>query len=276
MFNSLLNFFTKKEDNHTFLGHLTQLRKYLIRSVLSIIIFAIVAFFFRDFLFNTVILLPSDTKFITYRALCNIGTLLNFDSLCLPPFSLNLINIELAGQFRYHLLISIIAGIIVAFPFIVWQLWLFIKPALKEKELKSARGAVAYISGLFMIGILFGYYIIAPLTINFLATYELSANIKNQITIGSYISTISVLTLSMGFVFELPVLIYFLTNIGLLTSSFLKKYRSFAIVIIFIVAGFITPSTDMFSQCLVAIPLWALFEISIFISKKVERKRNVI
>jgi sec-independent protein translocase protein TatC len=266
----------KKDEDLTFWGHLNQLRNYLIRSVLAILVLAIVAFFFRDFLFNTVILLPSNTEFITYRALCKIGTLINYDGLCLKQISLNLINIEIGGQFRYHLLISIIAGIVVAFPFIAWQLWLFVKPALKEAELKSARGFVGYISGLFLIGILFGYYIIAPLTINFLINYELSANIKNQITIGSYISMLSILTLSMGLVFELPVLVYGLTSIRILTSAFLRKYRRHAIVVIFILAGFITPSTDAFSQILVALPLYALFEISIFISKRVERNREPI
>jgi len=276
MLKYIFGFLKKKEDNLTFWEHINQLRIYLIRSALAIIGFAVVAFFFKDFIFNTVILLPSDTKFITYKALCKLGALINVEGLCFHPFSLNLINIEMGGQFRYHLLISFIAGIIISFPFIIWQLWLFIKPALKEQELKSARGAVAYISGLFLTGILFGYYFIAPLTINFLATYELSSNIKNQITIGSYISTISVLTLAMGLVFELPVFVYFLTKIRILTSSFLKKYRKHAIVIIFIAAGFITPSTDMFSQIIVAIPLLVLFEFSIFISKRVENKREPI
>lgn len=276
MFKYLFGFLKKKDNQHTFLGHLDQLRIYLIRSVLVIIGFTIIAFFYKDFLFNTVLLLPSDTKFITYKVLCKLGMLINLDGLCFKPFSLNLINIEMGGQFRYHLLISFITGIIISFPFIIWQLWLFIKPALKEHELKSTRGAVAYISGLFLTGILFGYYLIAPLIINFLATYELSSNIKNQITIGSYISTISVLTLSMGLVFELPVLVYFLTKIGILTSSYLRKYRKHAIVIIFIVAGFITPSTDMFSQILVAMPLLVLFECSIIISKRVEKNREPV
>lgn len=271
MLKFLAGIFQNREDDLSFWGHLNQLRNHLVRSILAIIVFSVVAFFFRDFFFNTIILLPSDTGFITYRVLCKLGTLLNIDSLCFQSVSLNLINIELGGQFRYHLLISIIAGIIVAFPYIALQLWWFIKPALKENEKKSAKGAVAYISGLFMTGILFGYFIIAPLTINFLANYELSANIKNQITIGSYISTLAMLTLSMGLVFELPVLVYLLTKIRILTSSFLRKYRKHSIVLIFILAGFITPSTDAFSQILVALPLYILFEISIFISKRAEK-----
>ncbi|NCO56503.1 MAG: twin-arginine translocase subunit TatC [Bacteroidetes bacterium CG_4_10_14_3_um_filter_31_20] len=276
MFKFLFGFLKKKEQNSTFWGHLDVLRKYLFRSVIAIFVFAIIAFLYKDFIFNTIILLPSDTKFITYRAFCKIGTLLNFDGLCFRPFKLNLINTELGGQFRYHLMISAITGIIAAFPFIAWQLWLFIKPALKEKELKSSKGIILYISSLFFIGVLFGYFLVAPLTINFLATYELSSNINNLISISSYISILTILTLSMGIVFELPVLIYFLTKIDLLSSSFLRKYRKHAIVVIAILAAFITPSGDMFSMLLVGFPIWGLFEISIFVSKKVEKNRKVI
>lgn len=276
MFKLLFGFFKKKEDNLTFWGHVDLLRKYLFRSVLAIIFFAIAAFFFKDFIFNTIIMLPSDTKFVTYKVFCKIGTLINFEGLCFQPFHLDLINTEIGGQFRYHLLISAISGIIIAFPFIVWQMWLFIKPALKEKELKSSKGIIFYITTLFLTGVLFGYFLISPLTINFLATYELSANIKNFISIGSYISILTILTLSMGLVFELPVLIYFLTKIEILSSSFLKRYRRHAIVIIAVLAAFITPSGDMFSMVLVGFPIWVLFEISINISKRVEAKRKNI
>jgi sec-independent protein translocase protein TatC len=168
----------------------------------------------------------------------------------------------------------VISGIIVAFPFIVLQLWLFVKPALKDSELRSSKGVIFYISGLFITGVLFGYFLICPLTINFLATYELSSNIKNMISVGSYISILTILTLSMGIVFELPVLIFFLTKIGLLTSAFLRKYRRHSIVVIAIAAAFITPSGDMFSMVLVGFPIWVLFEISIAISKRVEARRK--
>ena len=276
MFSFLFGFLKKKEDNPTFWTHVDALRKYLVRSIIAIFVFAIGAFVYKDFIFNKIILFPSDTRFITYRAFCKIGTLLKFDGLCFQPFQLDLVNTEIGGQFRYHLLISFVVGIIVAFPFIAWQMWLFIKPALKEKELKSSRGVIFYISGLFLFGVLFGYYLVSPLTINFLATYELSANIKNFITVGSYISILTILTLSMGIVFELPVLIYFLTKIGLLSSAFLRKYRRHAIVIIAILAAFITPSGDMFSMLLVGFPIWVLFEISIFVSRKVEKNRKEI
>lgn len=260
----------------TFWDHADVLRKYLIRSILAIIVFAVVAFCYKSFIFDTVILAPSQPSFITYRVLCKLAAWVNIPELCVTHIPMDLINIEIGGQFRYHMLISFIAGIIIAFPFIVIQFWRFIKPALTEKERHYSRGMVFYISSLFLIGVLFGYYVIAPLTINFLASYELSPMIKNNITISSYISTISVLSLSMGLVFELPVLIYFLTKINILTPVFLKKNRKYAIIIIFIVAGFITPSTDMFSQILVALPLFFLYEISIYVSKKVQKSKQEI
>ncbi|OFX40778.1 MAG: twin arginine-targeting protein translocase TatC [Bacteroidetes bacterium GWA2_32_17] len=276
MFKFLFGFLKKKEQNSTFWGHLDVLRKYLFRSIIAILVFAVIAFIYKDIIFNSIILLPSDSKFITYRALCKIGTLLNVDGLCFKSIELNLINTEIGGQFRFHLLISAISGIIIAFPFIAWQMWLFIKPALKDKEVKSSKGIIFFISSLFLIGVLFGYFIVAPLTINFLLTYELSSNIKNLISIGSYISMLSILTLAMGIVFELPVLIFFLTKIDLLSSQFLRSHRKHAIVVIAILAAFITPSGDAFSMTLVGIPIWALYEISIFVSKKVEKNRKVI
>lgn len=269
MFGFLFRSLQKKSDDMTFWDHADVLRRYLIRAVLAIVVCAVVAFCYKSFVFDTVILAPSQSSFITYRILCKLASLVNIPELCVTHIPMELINIEIGGQFRYHMLISFIAGIIVAFPFIVFQFWMFIKPALTEKEQHYSRGMVFYISSLFTIGVLFGYYVIAPLTINFLASYELSSIIKNNITISSYISTISVLSLSMGLVFELPVLIYFLSKIGMLTPIFLKKNRKYAVLIIFILAGFITPSTDMFSQILVALPLYILYEVSIYISNRV-------
>jgi len=276
MFKYLFSFFKKEEDNMHFWEHIDQLRKYLFRSVIAIFTFSIVAFFYKNFIFNTLILSPSDTKFITYRVLCKLGSLVHIDGLRVQPFHLDLINIELGGQFRYHILISFVTGVIAAFPFIAWQICLFIKPALNEKELKNSRGIIFYITILFLIGVLFGYYVIVPLTVNFLSTYELSGSIKNNITIGSYISTVSVLTLSMGLVFELPMLVYFLTKIRILTAAFLRKSRKYAIVLVFIIAGFITPSTDAFTQTIVAMPLFILYEISIIISKRVGKSLEKI
>src|SRR3989339_517221 len=268
IFDFLFRKFSRKTQDMTFLEHVDVLRSYLIRAILAIFLFSILAFFFKNIVFDIIILGPKTPDFITYKVLCKIAALTDFKSLCIDVLPFKLINIDLAGQFRYHLVISIISGIILAAPYIFYQLWLFVKPALTDKELGYAKGMVFYISSLFFTGVLFGYFIIVPLTVNFLATYELSAQIENTITIGSYISIVAVLSLSMGLVFELPVLIYFLSRIGILTPVFLRKYRKHAVVVILILAGFITPSTDMFSQILVAMPLYILYEISIHISKR--------
>lgn len=271
MFGFLFRSLQKKSDDLGFWDHIDVLRKYLIRAILAIVTVSIVAFFYKDFLFNSVILAPSQASFITYRVLCKLAFLLNIPALCVTQIPLQLINIEMGGQFHFHILISFIAGMILSFPIVVYQFWRFIKPALTDKEKHYSRGLVFYISCLFTLGVLFGYYVIAPLTINFLASYELSSLIKNNITIGSYISTISGLSLSMGLVFELPILIFFLTKIGLITPQFLRTKRKYAAIIIFIVAGFITPSTDMFSQVLVSVPLFLLYELSYYISKRAKK-----
>ncbi|MCX6230101.1 MAG: twin-arginine translocase subunit TatC [Bacteroidetes bacterium] len=275
MFGFLFRSLQQKTDDMGFWDHVEVLRTYIIRSLLSIVILSFVAFFNKDFLFNSIILAPSEPSFITYRVLCKLGDLLNAPGLCVTKIPLQLINIELGGQFSYHIMISFICGIILAFPFIVLQFWLFIKPALRENERKHSTGIVFYISILFIIGVLFGFYVITPLTINFLASYQLSPLIINNITISSYISSVSGLSLSMGLVFELPVLIFFLSKIGIITPKFIREKRKYAIIIIFIVAGFITPSTDMFTQVLVSIPLFMLYELSYFISKKTVKKVEI-
>ena len=271
MFGFLFRSLQSKSEDMAFWDHVDILKRYIIRAFVSIFFFSIVAFFYKSFIFNSVILAPSVPSFVTYRVLCKLSVLLNVPDLCVTQIPLQLINTDIGGQFRYHILISAIAGFILAFPFIIYQLWRFIKPALTDKERKYSTGIVFYISSLFTVGVLFGYYVISPLTINFLASYELSPLIKNYITISSYISTVSVLSLSMGLVFEMPVLIFFLTKIGIITPKFLRKNRKYAFVIILIIAGFITPSTDMFTQLIVTMPLYFLYEISYYISKRVRK-----
>lgn len=266
---------SEKTEDQTFWDHADVLRKYLIRSILLIFLFAITAFFFKDFIFNAIIMGPKHPDFITYRLLCSLGKQFHVDSLCFKEIPFNLINIELGGQFRWHMIISIVTGIIIGFPFNLYQLWLFVKPALRPSELKNSRGTLFYITALFSLGVLFGYYIILPLTINFLANYELSTDIKNQITIASYISTATWLPISTGLVFELPVLVFFLAKIGLITAKFLRRNRKYSIVLILILAGIITPSTDMFSQILVALPLYALYEVSISIAARINKKQRL-
>jgi sec-independent protein translocase protein TatC len=233
-----------------------------------------VAFAFKDILFDTIILGPKSKDFITYRLLCKLGKALAMPSLCVDPSSFQIININLAGQFLAHMNISLIAGLILALPYILWELWRFIKPGLTEKEVRASRGAIFVIFLLFITGVLFSYFIVAPLMINFLGGYSVSENVRNQIALTSYVSNITLLTLLMGVVFELPVVILLLTKIGIITPMMLKKYRKHTIVVILIVAGVITPSPDVFSQLIVAFPLYGLFEISLVISSRSYKKKK--
>jgi sec-independent protein translocase protein TatC len=274
--SGLLNFGRKKnEDEMTFWEHLDVLRGTIWRSLLVVLVLSLIAFAFKDILFDTIILGPKSKDFITYRLMCKIGAMLSMPSLCIAPSHFDLININLAGQFLAHMNISLVAGLILSLPYILWELWRFIKPGLTEKEVRASRGAIFVIFLLFITGVLFSYFIVAPLMINFLGGYTVSSSVKNQIALTSYVSNITLLTLLMGLVFELPVIILLLTKIGILTPLMLKKYRKHTIVVILILAGVITPSPDMFSQLIVAIPLYLLFEISLVISSRIYRRKQL-
>jgi sec-independent protein translocase protein TatC len=250
------------------------LRGTLWRSVVAILVTSIAAFAFKEVLFDDIILAPKSKTFITYRAFCKLGEWFSMPSLCIDPSQFQLININLAGQFTSHMNISLIAGLILALPYVLWELWRFIKPGLNDDEVRSSRGAVTIISLLFILGVLFSYFIAAPLMINFLGGYAVSAAVSNQIALTSYVSSITMMTLLMGLLFELPVLILFLTKIGIVTPQFLRKYRKHTVIAILIIAGVITPSPDVFSQLIVAIPLYALFELSLAISSRMYRKKQ--
>lgn len=256
------------EKEMSFWDHLTELRKRLIRMVLAWVVMSIVAFANSRFIFDKILLAPKDTDFITYRWLCRLGELIHVDTLCLPPMSLTIINLNLSGQFITDMTVSMFAGLILAFPIIIFQLWQFVMPALYIKERKYARRAVFVMSFLFMIGVLFSYYFMVPWTLNFLGTYQVSEMVANQISLSSYISTVTSTILGVGLVFELPVVVYVLAKIGIITSEFLKKNRKYSFVIILIVAAIITPP-DVFSQMMVTIPLYSLYEISILVAKRV-------
>jgi len=258
-------------EEMTFLGHLGELRKHLFRSALAITAGFFIAMFAKEFIFTHIILAPQHDDFITYKFLCFLGRTLHIDQLCLQKIKLKIINTQLSGQFMMHMYISMICGIIIAMPYVVWELWRFIKPALTLKEQKNSSGAVIIISILFLTGVVFSYLILFPWTINFLGSYVLSPEIENNIIIQSYVSTMTTMILWTGVVFELPVVVYFLSKVGILTPSFLKKYRRYAIVIIFIIAAIITPP-DIFSQTIMAIPLILLYEASILVSKRAVRK----
>jgi len=258
----------------TFWEHLEELRGTLLRSLAGIVVFALLAFVFKEILFDHIILAPKEKTFITYRLLCRLSEVTGISSLCVDPSSFQIININLAGQFMSHMTISLVAGLIMAMPFVVWQFWRFIKPGLTETEVRHTRGAVFTISGLFLAGVLFSYFIVVPLMVNFLGGYEVSGMVLNQISLTSYTGAISMMTLLMGLMFELPVVVVFLTQAGILTPAFLRKYRKHTVVAILILSGVITPSPDIFSQLIVALPLYGLFEISVTISGRIHRSRH--
>lgn len=264
----------KKDPNSEmhFLDHLEALRWHLVRSAASIIVFALVAFFNKEILFDKIILGAKNPDFLTYRIMCYIGNRFNLD-LCIKELPFTLINIDMSGQFTMHIYVAFIAGFILAFPYFLWEIWRFIKPALSQKEIGYSRGIVFFSSLLFISGVLFGYYVISPLSINFLGSYQVSTQVANQISLDSFISIVTILTLSAGVVFELPIIIYFLTKIGIVTPKFLRTYRKHAMIIILIVAAVITPSPDVTSQMLVATPLFILYEISIGVSAMVLRNK---
>lgn len=260
-----------QEGEMSFLEHLEVLRWHLIRSVSAIFIVAIAAFIAKGFIFDTLLLGPKSPDFWTYRKLCELSEKFNLsDLLCITEIPFDLINISMAGQFSTHIFVSIIAGVVVAFPYIMFEIWRFIKPGLYSTERKYASGMVFYTSVLFIMGVLFGYYIIAPLSVNFLGSYRVSETVLNQIDLNSYFSTIATLVLASGAVFELPVLIYFLTKIGFVTPQILREYRRHAVVGILILAAVITPP-DVSSQILVFFPLMLLYEVSIWVSAIVVR-----
>jgi sec-independent protein translocase protein TatC len=263
----------KGENEMSFLEHLEELRWHIIRAVLSIIILTVVAFLFKNVIFDKIILAPKNPGFFTNRILCQIGEYLNTRALCINTKPFNLINIQMSGQLTTHIAVSMVSGVILAFPYVLWEFWRFFKPALHNNEKQHARGAVLVASLLFFTGVLFGYYMIVPLSIHFLGSYVISNDVTNQINIRSYIGTMTSIALASGLIFELPIIAFFLTKIGLITPSFLKQYRRYAIVVIFIVAAIITPP-DVFSQTLVAIPLLGLYEISIVVSKNVMRQKT--
>ncbi len=262
------------EKEMTFWEHLEELRWHIVRSFIAVIILAIVAFLNRKIIFDVIILAPKDSDFITNRILCQIADYLSISGLCIGDLSIKIININMSGQFMTHMYISMVAGVIVAFPYIIYEIWSFINPALKSKERKYSGGAVIASSALFILGVLFSYFLIVPLTVNFLGTYQVSEFVENNMSLSSYISTVVSVTFSVGLVFELPIFVYFLTKVGVITPAFLKRNRKYMLVILLSISAIITPP-DVFSQILVVIPLLGLYEISIGISNRIYKKRVI-
>lgn len=254
------------EAEMSFLDHLEELRWHLVRAVISIVIFGVGVFIAGDFVFESIILAPKEKSFATYQFICGLS-----ESLCFFPPQFKLITRELGEQFFVHMKVAFFMGLIISFPYIFWEVWRFIKPGLYPEERKAARGMVFICSLLFILGVLFGYYVIAPFAITFLASYNVGA--ESAPTLASYVSYMTMFTLPTGLVFELPIIIYFLSKVGLVGPEFLRAYRRHAAIVILVLAAIITPP-DVITQFLIGIPLFFLYEISILISARVAKKRE--
>ena len=262
---------TKPYNEMSFLDHLEELRWHLIRSVLAVVIIACVAFVMSKYTFG-IIFAPSKMDFPTYRLFCDIATYLGFDSaFCADVLPFSIQSRTMSGQFSADIWTAIWSGFIIGFPYVLYELWKFISPGLHENERKNSRGFILIASFLFFLGVLFGYYVVAPLSISFLGSYQVSDLVLNEFDLDSYIGTIKKSVIACGILFELPIIIYFLTKVGIVTPEILKKYRKIALVIVLILSAIITPP-DIPSQIIVAFPVLILYQVSIYISKVVLRR----
>jgi sec-independent protein translocase protein TatC len=262
---------SEEEDEMSFLDHLEALRWHILRSLLVVAILMLVAFFSKKLLFHDIILAPARTDFWTYQFLCRLSVMLEQPFLCVDKLPFIIQSRTLTGQFSTHIGVSFIAGLVLGFPYVFWELWRFVKPGLYPKERKATRGAVFFVSLLFFMGISFGYWILSPLSINFLANYRIDESIQNEIDLMSFIETLVFMVLTCGLMFQLPMVILVLAKAGLVSAGFLKTYRRHAIVAIVIVAAILTPSPDMFSQMIVAVPIYMLYELSILLAIRAEK-----
>ncbi len=258
----------------SFLEHLEDLRWHVLRSIVAILITALAAFLAKNFVFDVLLFGPKKTDFLTYKILCQVSNLIGFDdSFCISELPFRIQSRTMAGQFSAHIWTSITLGFVVAFPYVVYQFWKFISPGLYANEKKTASGFISISSLLFFMGVLFGYYVVTPLSIRFLGTYNVSAEIFNDFDLNSYTALVRASVLASGLIFELPILVYYLTKIGLITPELMRKYRKIALVLVMFLSAVITPP-DVASQIIVAIPVLILYEMSIFISKRVVRNLN--
>ena len=257
----------EEQGNMPFLNHLEELRWRLVRAAIAILIVGTIIWFYQETIINVVFLSMAKKEFITFQIMCK------YFGICITEIPIKFQSMTVSGQFSYALMMSFLGGIVLTFPYLFYQIWAFVKPGLKFKEKNLARGIVFYVSLLFFLGILFGYYIVAPLSIQFFGSYQMSSKIENIFTVNSYMSTILSTVFYCGLFFLLPVVTYLLTKIGLFDSAFLKKYRKHAIVIILILAAIITPP-DVISQIIVSIPILILYEIGIVVSKRVEKQKK--
>jgi sec-independent protein translocase protein TatC len=260
----------------TFIDHLEELRQHIIRSVIAILVMAVIIFIYRDWVFDNIITGPINPDFISYRVLCDFSHWAHMgDALCMPPVKTNMQTTTFGGQFLSSISLALIGGILIAFPYIFWEFWRFIKPALKDKELSNTRFIIFWVSFFFFTGAAFGYFLLGPFTFNFLGSFTLGTKgvLETRPTLTDYIDNLTNLILGCGIAFELPVLAYILTKIGLITPLYLRKIRKYAVVVILLAAAIITPSPDWMSQLIVFIPLFTLYELSILVSARVSKQR---
>jgi sec-independent protein translocase protein TatC len=258
----------------SFFDHLEELRWHIIRSIISILVFTIAAWIYQKEIFGGIIMAPTKATFWTNRMLCKLAGMTGIEGLCFKPAAFILQSREVSGQFMMAFSQSIMVGLLFAFPYFFWEIWRFIKPGLRVKEARAARGAVFWVSLLFFLGVLFGYYVVSPMAINFLASYQLDESIQNQFDINDYISLLSTMTLACGITFQLPMISFVLSQVGILTPTLMRENRRSAIVVILIIAALITPSPDAISQLLVTTPLLGLYEISIWVSARVKKRKD--
>ena len=258
----------------SFLDHLEELRWHLIRAVLAVVIAGGIAFLLKGFIFDILLFGPSKGDFFSYDMLCRMSTFIGIDGgFCFEELPFKIQSRTMGGQFSAHVWTSITAGFIIAFPYVIYEFWKFVAPAMHSDERKYAKGFIFVTSLLFFLGVLFGYYVVTPLSINFLGKYQVSDIVLNEFDLSSYISLVRASVLASGLIFELPIVIYFLTKVGIVTPQFLKTYRKYALVIVLILSAVITPP-DIVSQIIVAIPVLILYEVSIIISKFMYKKEK--
>jgi len=264
-----------EQGEMSFLEHLEVLRWHIVRSVVAIFVLTVILFTQKSWLVDVILLGPAQTDFFTYAFFCEwSGRLWNGSTFCMEEMPFTLLNVEMAGQFSVHIWVSLIGGFIFAFPYMLLEVWRFVKPGLRPSEQKSSRWLILVCSFLFLIGVIFAYYLIVPLSVQFLGGYTLSASVTNQITISSYLGTVSSILLACAILFELPMVIYFLSKLGFVTPEWMRKYRKHALVVTLILSAIITPP-DLSSQVLVSIPVLFLYEISIYVSKYVHRNKSI-
>jgi len=259
------------EKEMSFLDHLEELRWHIIRALIAIVVFAIAAFIMKDFVIGTVILGPSRTDFWTYKQFCLLAELINTPALCIDTLSFELVSRKLSSQFMTHVSVSFVVGLIIGFPYLFWEIWRFIKPGLRPQERRASRGATFSVSVLFALGVMFGYFLIAPISVRFFSTYQVDPSLENLFDLSSYINTVTLIVFGCGMLFQLPVVVYFLTRAGIVSSKLMKSYRKHAIIVILILGAIVTPP-DPFSQVLIALPLMVLYQFSIVIAKRIEKR----